>query len=47
MGTLAQHRAEWNTFTDIFIRFVETQVLRADTRATLARGDIATREADN
>ena len=44
--TLAQNRAEWNTFTDIFIRFAETHVLRADTRATLARDDIATREAD-
>ena len=44
--TLAQNRAEWNTFADIFISFVETQVLRADTRATLARDDIASREAD-
>ena len=45
--TLAQNRVEWNTFADIFIRLVETHVLRADTRATLARDDIATREAEN
>ena len=44
--SLAQNRADWNTFTDIFIRFVETQILRADTRATLARDDIASRGAD-
>ena len=44
--TLAQNRAEWNTFADMFISFVETQVLRADTRATLARDVIASREED-
>ena len=44
--TLAQNRAEWNTLTDIFISFVETQLLRADTRATLARDVIASREVD-
>ena len=43
---MAPNRAEWNTLTGIFIRFVETQVVRADTRATLARDDIATREAE-
>jgi hypothetical protein len=42
--TLAQDRAEWNTFADIFISFVETQVLRADTRATLARDAVASRD---
>ena len=39
--TLAQNRAEWNTFADIFIQLVETHVLRSDTRATLARDTIA------
>ena len=38
---LAQNRAEWNAFADIFIQFVETHILRSDTRATLARDNIA------
>ena len=44
--TLAQNRAEWNNFTHIVIEFVETNVLRADTRATLARDAISIREAN-
>ena len=40
---LAQDRAEWNTFADIFIQFVETHILRSDTRATLARDSMASR----
>ena len=43
---LAQDRAEWNHFTTIFIEFVETHVLRADTRATLARDAVSVREAN-
>ena len=40
---LAQDRAEWNTFADIFIHFVETHILRSDTRATPARDSVASR----
>ncbi len=43
---LAQDRAEWNNFTMIFVEFVEAHVLRADTRATLARDAVAIREAN-
>ena len=44
---LAQNRAEWNTFADIFIQFVETHILRSDTRATLARDNIASRTEED
>ncbi len=45
--TLAQDRAEWNNFIMIFVEFVETHVLRADTRATLARDAASIREASS
>ena len=44
---LAQNRADWNTFADIFIQFVETHILRSDTRATLARDMIASRTEED
>ena len=44
--TLAQDRAQWNMFADIFIEFVEAHILRADTRATLARDAVSIRETD-
>ena len=42
---LAQDRSRWDTLRIIFTEFVEGQVLRADTRATLARDAVAIREA--
>ena len=44
--TLAQDRAEWNSFTTIFVEFVDAYILRADTRAALARDAVAIREAN-
>ncbi len=44
--TLAQDIAGWNEFSTIFTEFVETHVLRADTRATLARDAVSVRETN-
>ncbi len=41
---LAQKKAEWNSFTTMFVDFMETHVLGADTRATLARDAVAIRQ---
>ena len=42
---LAQYKAGWNEFSKVFTEFVETHILRADTRATLARDAIAIKES--
>ncbi len=44
---LAENKVQWLSFCDLFVEFVETQVLRADTRATLARDALAIRQEDN
>jgi hypothetical protein len=41
---LAQSKTRWLSFSHFFVGFVETKVLRADTRATLARDSISTRQ---
>ena len=41
---LAQGKVEWTSFSDLFVEFIETQVLRADTRAALARDAVAIRQ---
>ena len=42
---LAHDKAGWNEFSKVFTEFVETHILRADTRATLARDAIAIKES--
>ncbi len=41
---LAECKTRWLSFSDIFVEYVETKVLRADTRATLARDIISIRQ---
>ena len=43
--TLAQDRSRWDTLRTFFTEFVEGHVLRAGTRARLARDAVAIREA--
>jgi hypothetical protein len=40
----AESKVQWLSFCDLFVDFVETQVLRADTRATLARDAVSIRQ---
>ncbi len=41
---LAESKTLWLSFCHLFVEFVETKVLRADTRATLARDAISIRQ---
>ena len=41
---LAESKTQWLSFCHLFVEFVETEVLRADTRATLARDAISIRQ---
>ena len=41
---LAEDKTRWQSFSKIFVDFVETKVLRADTRATLARDAVSIRQ---
>ncbi len=43
---MPNYKIEWDTFTTLFVEFVETHVLRADTRATLARDAVAIRQGN-
>ena len=42
--TLAQNRDQWKTFANIFTEYVEVNILRATTRATLTRDNLASQE---
>ena len=44
---LAQDKAGWQEFSKVFVKFVETHILRADTRTTLARDSIAVRDSQD
>ena len=41
---LTESKVQWISFCNLFVEFVETQVLRADTIATLARDAVAIRQ---
>ena len=41
---LAESKTQWLSFSHVFVEFVETKVLRADTRASLARDAISIRQ---
>jgi hypothetical protein len=42
---LAENKTRWLSFTHFFVEFVETKVLRADTRSTLARDAMSIRQS--
>ena len=42
--TMASNKATWSEFSKYFVQYVETHVLREDTRTSLARDAVSARQ---